>query len=158
MYENLDKEVHEFYNNKYLRNRYPSMSYIRSVHSFVNDDSPDIAAVALGYKPAAYEVARKIKQPVNDFYLTKCYYRGFELLHINDDIVICKRCDFDKFREVFGKPKMDFNHREIGQLLGYPEHLIDLYEKCREGRILPDWDTYHAKAEEIALKLCMELD
>jgi hypothetical protein len=69
--------------------------------------------------------------------------------------VVCERKDFDKYKAIFNKPNTS---REWGELLGYPKHLVDLFVECCEGREIPDWDTYNTKAEEMALRLCMEMD
>ena len=153
MIEKLNEQIHEFYNNKYLRNRYPSLSYFPS-HRFFNGDCPDLAAVALGYKPAA--LWHENWTDANSDYITSCCYRGNELLYLDTHaVVVCERKDFDKYRAIFNKPNTS---REWGELLGYPKHLIDLFVECSEGREIPDWGTYDAKAEEIALRLCMEID
>jgi hypothetical protein len=154
MYEKLQQQINQFYNNKYLRNRYPSLSYVPSVHGFLNLDSPDVAAVALGYKPAA--LFSDTQSDVNSYFIDRCVYRGNELLFLDEDsIVICERQDFNKFRAIYEVQGKD---KEWGELLGYPKHLVDLFCECSAGREIPDWNTYDKKAEEIALRLCMEMD
>ena len=168
MFEKLEQQVHEFYSNKYLRNRYPSLSYVSTKHGFINGDSPDIAAVALGYKPAA--LWHEDWSDVNSHYITKCAYRGKELFHLGghysnyfnkseaNSIVVCDRADFSKFELIFNQVG---KCREWGELLGYPKHLVNLFAEfveCDSGRNLPDWDTYNAKAEEMALRLCLDMD
>ena len=150
MYEKLEKQVHEFYNNQYLRNRYPSLSYIPS--DFV-ESCPDVAAVALGYKPAAW-LGKPSKTDLH--FITGCCYRGKELFYLDEcNVLICDRKDFEKFKEIWGTPNSD---KEWGTLLGYPEHLVNLFCECSEGREFPDWEKYNLKAEHIALKMCMDID
>jgi hypothetical protein len=149
MFEKLEQQVHEFYNNKYLRNRYPSLGLV-PCNGFGNGKATaDLAAVALGYAPAAIIGASCIKSEANDYFLMKCLYRGKEMLYLSEDIIaICNREDFDKFREMYDR---SYYERDWGELLGEPKHLIDLRKEYR-------WDTYHYKAEEMALRLCMEMD
>lgn len=155
MFEKLEQQVHEFYNNKYLRNRYSSLWFVPGNGFSEGKDgaSAELAAVALGYAPAAIIGASCIKSEANDYFLMKCLYRGKEMLYLSEDtIAICNREYFDKFREMYDRP---YYEREWGDLLGEPKHLIDLRNKYKN---FLDWDTYNLKAEEMALRLCLEMD
>ena len=126
------------------------MSYIPS--DFVNS-CPDIAAVALGYKPVA--LCGKPSE-IDWEFIFLCSYRGQDIFYLDEDnVVICPRKDFEKLKVVLNTPNSD---KELGILLGYPEHLVNLFCEFIESREFPDWEKYNLKAEEIALKMCMDID
>jgi hypothetical protein len=150
--EKHEATIHKFYNCEYLKNRYPSANYIFTC--FFYPESPDLVAVALGYKPSVLLSAEELKSEFNDHYATRCYYRGKELCYLDENsVVICDKDDKEKFCAIFNKDNTD---KEWGTLLGYPEHLVDLFVECTKEKYL-DWTTYNTQAEEIALKIAFNL-
>lgn len=152
MYKLQESFVHKFYNCAYIRNRFPSPVYVTSESSpFIYPESPEIIAVVFGYKPSVLLASSQLKNEMNDYYLTRCYYAGKELFYLDEDnVVICDRSQIEEFRAVFEK---EDSNSSLGRLLGYPEHLIELFNAyiCLSDY---DWQGYNKEAERIALGMC----
>ena len=96
--------------------------------------------------------AEELKSEFNDHYATRCYYRGKELCYLDENnVVICDKDDVKNFSAIFNK---DNTCKEWGTLLGYPEHLVDLFVEFKK---YLDWITYNTQAEEMALKIVFNL-
>ena len=153
MYDKHESIIHNFYNCVYLKNRYPSAYYVST--NFLYPENPDIVSVALGYKPSVLLSSEELKSDFNDYYATKCYYRGKELFYLDEDnVVICDREDSERFRAIF---KKENTSKEWGMLLGYPEHLVNIFVECCEGREIPDWGKYDNLVDEMACKIVFNL-
>lgn len=158
MFEKHENFIHAFYTNTYLKNRYPSPSYI-SQDVFLYPECPDLASVGLGYKPAVFIGQEQLNNDVNDYFLMKCLYAGKRLFYMdNGTCIIGDKEQEHEFRSLFkedGECILGLDEK-WGRLLGYPEHLVDLFLELRCGQELPDWTEYDKRAEEAAMKIFVE--
>ncbi len=149
--EEYDQFIYDFYNSVYLRNRYPSPAYAPNQGPFKDGDSPDLAAVALGFKKSAIIPVNDLKRNINDAYLMTCLYAGKTISYIDsrDIAIVCDVKDKNQLIDAIEQ----FNHFKIGLLLDYPKHLVYIYTECTAENQIPNWKEYNQKAEAFARKL-----
>ncbi len=141
--------IEKFYSDNYLKNRYPSPAYLLQQGPFQNGDSPDLAAVALGFKKSAILPIKDLSREVNDYYLTQSLYSGKTVYYLDEYqiAIICDRQNLDKIIDAY----RNCNDSELGIALDYPTHLVYLFSQCMENGF-PNWKEYDRKAEEFAKK------
>ena len=154
MYPEHTDLVRRFYEDAYLRNRYPSLSYI-SQNIFIYPQCPDLASVALGHKPSCLIDAEDLKDVFNDYFLTHSCYRGKHLVYLSEELcAVCDAEDIESFKSLMNHDGTfkEGHDAEWGRLLGYPNHLVRLFVKYISGQN-PDWDMYDLMAERKAMKM-----
>jgi hypothetical protein len=157
MYEEQKNFIHKFYSNIYLVNRYAFPGCL-ATGPFLDGACIDLAAVALGYKPACI-IEGDINLPINDYFITLCYHRNKVLLDLSEIrncgnvYIVCdpdRVNDFKNIEWFSGKESADI---VLGELLGIPKHLIDLFIECYKNSEIPDWNYYNNKADIIAQEI-----